>query len=114
MIRNLTAGYGIHITNNNYNPPYIDSTRPSAGIVRYHNNSLEIYDGATWMSMQPSHPQVELTSDVIAILHWARDKMAEEARVKKLAATHPAVEDALEAVKQAEEQVKVVVALCKV
>lgn len=111
MIRNLTAGYGIHVTNNSYSTPYIDSTRPSAGMVRYINNNLEIYDGSSWMIMQSSYPQVELSGEVQMILNWARTKMAEEARVKELAAKHPTVADALEAVKQAEEQVKIVAAL---
>ena len=111
MIKNLTAGYGIHISGNSYNTPYIDATRPSAGMVRYLNNNLEIYDGSNWMTIQSSHPQVELSGEVQSILAWARGKMAEEARVKELADKHPTVADALEAVKQAEEQVKIVAAL---
>lgn len=111
MIRNLTAGYGIHVTNNGYSTPYIDPNRPSAGMVRYLNNNLEIYDGSSWMIMQSSYPQIELTGEVQHILSWAREKMAEEARVKELAAKHPTVADALEAVKQAEEQVRIVAAL---
>lgn len=111
MIRNLTAGYGIHISNNSFSTPYIDSTRPSAGMVRYMNNNLEIYDGHNWIIMQSSYPQVELTGEVQSILNWARGKMAEEARLKDLAVLHPAVADALEVVKHAEEQVKIVAAL---
>lgn len=111
MIRNLTAGPGIHIANNSYSTPYIDMTRPSAGMVRYNNNNLEIYDGSSWMIMQSSYPQVELNGEVQSILSWARAKMAEEARIKELAAKHPSVADALEAVKHAEEQVKIVAAL---
>jgi len=111
MIRNLTAGYGIHVTNNGYSTPYIDPNRPSAGMVRYLNNNLEIYDGSTWMMIQSSYPQVELSGHVQAVINWAEKKMAEEARVKELAAKHPTVADALEAVKQAEEQVRIVAAL---
>lgn len=111
MIRNITAGYGIHVTNNSYSTPYIDPNRPSAGMVRYLNNNLEIYDGSTWMMLQSSYPQVELTGEVQHILNWAQEKMAEEARVKELAAKHPTVADALKAVKQAEEQVRIVAAL---
>jgi hypothetical protein len=80
-------------------------------MVRYINNNLEIYDGSSWMIMQSSYPQVELTGEVQGILNWARTKMAEEARVKELAAKHPTVADALEAVAKAEEQVRIVAAL---
>jgi hypothetical protein len=41
-------------------------------------------------------------------------KMAEEARIKELAAKHPTVADALEAVAKAEEQVRIVAALVDV
>ena len=111
MIRNITSGYGIHVTNNNFSTPYIDSTRPSAGMVRYINNNLEVYDGNSWLIMQSSYPQVELTSDVQSVVSWAKMKMAEEERIRELAAKHPTVADALEAVRQAEEQVKIVAAL---
>jgi len=111
MIRNITPGYGIHISGNSYSTPYIDPNRPSAGMVRYLNNNLEIYDGSNWMIMQSSYPQVELTGEVQHILNWAREKMAEEARIAELAAKHPTVADALETVKKAEEQVRIVAAL---
>lgn len=111
MIRNLTAGYGIHVSNSSYNTPYVDSTRPSAGMVRYINNNLEIYDGSNWMIMHSSYPQVELSDHVQLIIQWAEKKMAEEARIKELAAKHPSVADALAAVKKAEEQVMIVAAL---
>jgi hypothetical protein len=111
MIRNLTAGPGIHIANNSYSTPYIDATRPSAGMVRYLNNNLEIYDGSSWMIMQSSFPQVELSGHVQAVIQWAEKKMAEEARIKELAAKHPTVADALDAVAKAEEQVRIVAAL---
>ena len=112
MIKGLTAGYGLQIGGNTgYSAPYIDATRPSAGMVRYLNNNLEIYDGSNWMTMQSSYPQVEFSGEVQSILAWARGKMAEEARIKELAKTSPAVADALEAVKQAKEQVKIVAAL---
>jgi hypothetical protein len=114
MIRNITAGYGIHIGGGNYNTPYIDATRPSAGMVRYLNNNFEIYDGSNWMTMQASYPQVELSGEVQSILAWAQGKMAEEARVKELAAKHPTVADALLARDRAEDAVKIAVALCEV
>jgi len=114
MIRNLTAGYGIHVTNNSYSTPYIDPNRPSAGMVRYLNNNLEIYDGSSWMVMQSSYPQVELDGHVQAVINWAQGKMEEEARIKELAAKHPTVADALLARDRAEDAVRIAAALCDV
>jgi len=114
MIRNITAGYGIQIGGNSFSTPYIDPNRPSAGMVRYLNNNIEIYDGSNWMIMQSSYPQIELTDEVQSILHWAREKMAEEARVKELAAKHPTVADALLARDRADDAVRIAMALCNV
>jgi hypothetical protein len=111
MIKNITAGQGIYITNNGHSMPYIDMTRASAGMVRYNNNNFEIYDGSSWLVMQSSYPQVELNGDTQAVINWARTKMAEESRARELAAKHPAVADALQAVARAEEQVRIVTAL---
>lgn len=115
MIRNITAGYGIHIGGNtSYSTPYIDATRPSAGMVRYLNNNLEIYDGTNWVMMQASYPQVELSGHVQAVINWAQTKMAEEAQLKELALKHPTVADALLARDRAEDAVKIAAALCNV
>jgi hypothetical protein len=115
MIRNITAGYGIHIGGStSYSTPYIDSTRPSAGMVRYLNNNLEIYDGSNWMSMQSSYPQVELDGVTQEAIQWVRRKMEDEKKILELAKTYPTVADALLARDRAEDAVKIAVALCKV
>lgn len=118
MIKGITAGPGLQI-NNGYTswPAFYNNSSSSnntlVGQVRYNGSSqnMEVYDGVTWLTMAASYPTVELGGEVQSILNWARMKMAEEARIKELAAKHPSVADALEAVKQAEEQVKIVAAL---
>ena len=115
MIRNITAGYGIHIGGStSYSTPYIDTTRASAGLVRYNNNNFEIYDGSTWIMMQSSYPQVELDGATQAAIHWVRRKMEEEKQLLELAKDHPTVADALLARDRAEDAVKIAAALCKV
>ncbi len=115
MIKNITAGQGIHIANNSHSMPYVDMTRASAGMTRYNGSiGLEVYDGNTWIAVPSSYPQIELSSDVQAVIAWARNKMNEEARIRELAAKHPTVADAAKAVERAEEAVKIAVALCDV
>jgi hypothetical protein len=114
MIRNITGGEGIHISGSIYNAPYIDTTRASAGLVRYVGGNLEVYDGSSWLPLASSYPQIELDSVTQSVVRWAMQKMAEEARIKELAAKHPTVADALEAVVKAEEQVRIVAALVDV
>lgn len=111
MIRSITAGAGIHIANNSYSTPYIDMTRPSAGMVRFSGSNFEVYDGNSWIVMSSGYPQVELNQWTMETISWARNKMAEEQHMQELAAQHPTVADALEAVKHAEEQLKIVAAL---
>jgi hypothetical protein len=84
--------------------------------VRYNGSSqnLEVYDGTSWLMLQTAYPTIELNGDVQSVVNWARAKMAEEARAQELAAKHPTVADALQAVARAEEQVKIAVALCDV
>jgi hypothetical protein len=114
MIRNITGGAGIQVSGSVYNSPYIDSTRSSAGIVRYIGNNLEVYDGSSWLPLQSSYPTIELDSMTVEAVQWTRRRMEEEKRMQVLAAKHPSVADALEAVKKAEELVQIVAALVDV
>jgi hypothetical protein len=113
MIRTITPGAGINITGNSYSTPYIDMSRPSSGMVRYNGtfNSLEIYDGSTWVTVGPSYPTIELTSEVQDLLDWARKKRAEEEEWLQLASTNPTLQDAVDTLKKAQEQVKILAAL---
>ena len=116
MIKSINGSNGITI-NNGYStwPQFYNnnSSNTLVGQVRYNGSSqnMEVYDGNSWLTMSSSYPTVELSGDVQSVLNWARGKMIEEARIQELAAKHPSVADALEAVKHAEEQVKIVAAL---
>jgi hypothetical protein len=111
MIRNITGGVGIQVSGSVYNAPYIDTTRASAGLVRYQNGNFEVFDGSSWLPLQSSYPQIELDGVTVEVVQWAKQKMIEEKRILELAKTHPTVADALAQVKLAEEQLAVVVAL---
>lgn len=121
MIKNLTPGSGISI-NNNYStwPSFYNTVQSTGnslvGQIRYNGSSqnLEVYDGNSWIMMNSAHPTIELSPHVQAVVAWAQTKMAEESRLKALAAKHPAVADALEASKKAQEQVQIVAALVDV
>ena len=114
MIRNITGGMGIHISGSVYNAPYVDSTRASAGMVRFISNNFEVYDGSSWLPLQSSYPQVELDGITQEALQWTRRRMEEEKRILELAKNHPTVADALAAVKKAQEQLDIVVTMVTV
>jgi hypothetical protein len=112
MIRNITGGVGIQVSGSVYNAPYIDTTRASAGLVRYQNGNFEVFDGSSWLPLQSSYPQIELDGVTVEVIQWAKQKMVEEKRMLELAKTHPTVADALLARDRAEDAVRIAVALC--
>lgn len=84
-----------------------------AGDMRYDLESqcIKVFDGANWQTLVGTYPSINLNAEAQSLLDWAREKRNEEQRIKALSETHPAVADALEAVKKAQEQVRIVTAL---
>ena len=111
MIKGITQGRGVSVRNGTVSSTYIDMSRPSAGMIRYNGNNMEVYDGNMWLIMSSTYAEVELDGLTMEILTWARHKREEERRLKELSVKHPAVADALQAVAKAEEQVRIVTAL---
>jgi len=93
--------------------PYISPGAASAGMLRYHNNQTQVYDGNAWLTLGGGSG-VGLTPNAEEALAWAWLKMQQEKTAQDLAQKHPAVADALDAVRLAEQQLKTVVALCTV
>lgn len=119
MIKNITPGTGITINNGHMSwPSFYNSSSSNSlvGQMRYNgsNQNIEVYDGNSWLMMSSAYPTIELAPHVQAVVTWAQTKMAEESRLRELAAKHPSVADALQAVAHAEEQVRIVAALADV
>lgn len=111
MIKAVHGSEAIHVTESNYSLPYVDNSRPSAGMVRYKDYNLEVYDGSSWILAVAATPHVDLSPEIKKVLQWAREKMQEEEELKKLAQQHPAVNAALDNVKKAQEQLKTTIIL---
>lgn len=95
--------------------PYINMSNSSAGMVRWNGNNsgFEIYDGSSWMILSTSVASVGLNSDAISAITWAKQKMAEEAELEKLAKDHPAINFALDNLKKAKTQLDAIIILSK-
>ena len=93
--------------------PYISPSTPSAGLVRYYGNEMQVYDGAAWLTVTSS-VNIALTGVAVDAIEWAHKKMLEEAEARRMAEQYPAVADALNAVWESEQQLKTIVALCRV
>jgi hypothetical protein len=61
-----------------------------------------------------STASVGLSGEAEEIMTWARKKMQEEKEARAMAEQYPAVADALNAVWESEQQLKTIVALCRV
>ena len=102
-----------YITVSNPTGPYISPGAASAGLVRYHNNQTQVYDGNVWHVLGGGSG-VGLTSAAEQAISWVLKKMEQERAAQDLAQKHPAVADALDAVRLADQQLQTVVALCAV
>jgi hypothetical protein len=113
MIKTINAGAGIRISNGYASTTYVNMSNPSAGMVRYNGNSnnLEVYDGSSWMTLNGAYPIIELDSDVLGVINWAKEKMNKEAKLQELAKTNATVADALTAFETAQEQLDIVATL---
>ena len=116
MINTVTGNYTyIGVQSTSGSMPYISPGTPSAGMVRYNVQSqcLEVYDGtASWYRIG-SDVSVDLSPNAKAVIDWAGKKIDEERRWKEMAEKNPAIKDAYDKFKQAEEQLKIVEALVK-
>jgi len=118
MIKGINTGNGLQVSSGYTSwPTFYNNASTSGntlvGQVRYNGSGqcMEVYDGAAWLSMGAAYPTIELAPHVQAVVHWAQAKMVEESRLRELAIKHPTLADALDAVKRAEEQVRIVAAL---
>lgn len=74
---------------------------------------LEVYNGTSWQMLNLGTYYVGLNSDAELLLDWVSKRRDEEAEARRMAEQYPAVADAMGAVREAEEQLKTVVALCR-
>ena len=116
MIKGLTGSRGIAVNGGNTSVPYINlnSNNPVTGMVRINGSDLQVFDGNNWLTMNTSYATVELDTETLMLLEWARNKMKEEELLITAPREHPAVKAAKQnlnnaklEVKRLEEQLKI-------
>lgn len=95
MIKNIIGGSGMTVAGGNSSYPYVNMSNPSAGMVRYNGNNqtFEVYDGSSWLSVTGNYTQIELDNDTKILINWAKAKRAEEEYLKKEAENNPTIKD---------------------
>jgi hypothetical protein len=95
---------------------YVNNTGyMGVGQLQYNtsNQQLEMYNGTGWQPLSLGQYYVGLNPDAELLLDWVREQRDKEAEARRMAEQYPAVADALGAVHEAEQQLKMVVALCR-
>ena len=115
MIRSLNGGTHVIVSGGSPSLPSVNnySNNSMVGMVRYHNNNLEVYDGNAWIMIMGNYATVDLSGAASSAINWALAKMAEEAELQQLSAKHPAVKAAYENMKRAADQLKATILLSK-
>ena len=114
----MSMGKHIIVGGGNSASNYINNSAGMMGVgdLRFNTSTqqIEFYNGQTWQIFTMAQATVGLTSTAETAIDWAMKKMEEEKEARAMAEQHPAVADAMGAVREAEEQLKTVVALCRV
>ena len=113
MIANIYSTNSFITAHSSVSGTYINAGTPSAGLVRYLNNQMQVYDGSSWLPLGGT-ANVGLSPEAEEIMAWAREKMRAEQEARAMAEQYPAVADALNAVWESEQQLKTIVALCRI
>jgi hypothetical protein len=113
MIKGITQGAGLFVSNGNPMNPYISPGSISAGMMRYNPNSnnIEVYDGINWITLSGGYVQVGLDGPTLEAVEWVKRKMEQEKRLEELTKKHPSVADAVATLAHAQEQLDIVTAL---
>jgi hypothetical protein len=93
MIKTINTGKGIKVNQTYHTDIHVSPGAQGAGHVRWNSNMncLEINDGIYWKCLNWNYPTIELDTETQEILEWAKNKMAQEREVEKLAKEYPAV-----------------------
>lgn len=114
MIRTLNAGSFLQVENVSHSDPYINyNNGATTGMVRYVNNTFQVYDGNLWQNIGQSYPIIKLTEAATKAIDWAIKEMEFEAQLEKMDEEHPAVKAAHENFRRAAEQLKATIILSK-
>jgi hypothetical protein len=110
MINKINSHWGGMLISNPIST-HVNMSNPSAGMVRYNVDKLEVYDGYSWLSLSYD-ATVDLTYDARQVLEWALKKMKEEQAIEKLK-DNPTIADLLRQKADIEEKIKIVQILIK-
>ena len=106
------GGNGVVVNNGYASVPYFQmnytySGREVNGDMRLNSSSgnVEVFANGCW-NMVSSHASVDLDAYTHTVIEWAKSKMEAEKKYAELAKKHPSIQEAIDAVKQAEQELE--------
>jgi hypothetical protein len=104
MIKGLTGGKGTVVSGGSHSYPYIpmNSNNPIQGMLRLNNQDMQVFDGASWLTVGASYASVDLDADTQSLLEWARTERSRQALRDERIRNNPALQKAYEAIQRAE------------
>jgi hypothetical protein len=107
MIKGLMGSQGIAVNGGNTSVPYVsqNTSNPIQGMMRIWGSEMQVFDGSSWMNLSSSYATVELDTETIMLLEWAKKKKLEEEMLLTLPSDHPSVKAARENLNKAKAEV---------
>ena len=113
----MSMGKHVIVGGGNSASNYINTGAGMMGVgdLRFNTSTqqIEFYNGQTWQTFIMAQATVGLAAHAETAIDWALVKMEQEKEARRMAEQYPAVADALGAVREAEQQLKTIVALCR-
>ena len=105
MIKGLMGTQGVIVDGGNTSLPYVSQNDSNSfqGLMRIRGNDIQYYDNGGWNNLASSYATVRLDPNTESLLKWCEAQRTMAIRRLELAAKHPALEKALEAIKRAED-----------
>jgi hypothetical protein len=105
MIKGLMGTCGVTVSAGNTSLPYVgpNANNPMTGMLRINNTDIEVFNGSSWQQLSTSYATVSLDQDILDIIQWARTQRTMAMNRLTLAQNNPALMNALESIKRAEE-----------
>ena len=117
MLRGINSRSKYLQVNSGTSSTYVNTYGGSVGVgnMRYNTSTqtMEVYDGTTWIMLNMSYADVNLSGEAESLLDWVQKKRDEEFRRQALAESNPAIKDLVEQIKEKEDQIKMIQTLIK-
>ena len=109
MIKGLMGGNGVVVDGGNTVLPYVpmNNENPIQGMIRVWGTDLQVFNGSNWTQLQASYATVRLDPNSESLLAWCNAQRTMAMRRLELAEKNPALMNALEAIKKAEDNYEI-------